>query len=211
MNVALIIAGGSGQRMHLDIPKQFVNVNDKPIIIYTLEQFENHPDIDKILVVCLDGWHEILKAYAKQYSISKLAWVVSGGKTGHQSINNGIDFLADICSDDDIVMIHDAIRPLISSEIISDCIVKCKLFGNGVSAIPCVDTMLMTEDKIKSNISISRDKIMRVQTPQAYRFGLIHQAYQTAKEKGITDCVYANTLLIELGETLYFAVGSEKI
>ena len=88
MNVALIIAGGSGTRMHQDIPKQFLNVYDKPVIIYTLEAFQKHPDIDAIEVVCLDGWHEILWAYAKQFNISKLKWVISGGENGQSFSTN---------------------------------------------------------------------------------------------------------------------------
>ena len=129
MNIALIIAGGSGQRMHQDIPKQFIYVYDKPVIIYTLEAFQKHPDIDAIQVVCLDGWHEILRAYAKQFNISKLVGVVSGGKNGQASICNGLSALKDIYNEDDIVLVHDAIRPMVSSEIISDCIAKCNIFG----------------------------------------------------------------------------------
>ncbi|MDC7236182.1 MAG: 2-C-methyl-D-erythritol 4-phosphate cytidylyltransferase, partial [Sphaerochaetaceae bacterium] len=90
MNIALIIAGGNGQRMHQDIPKQFINVEDKPVIIYTLEAFQRHPDIDSIFVVCLDGWHEILSAYANQFQITKLKKIVSGGVNGQNSIKNGV-------------------------------------------------------------------------------------------------------------------------
>ena len=86
MNTAIILAGGTGQRMHQEIPKQFINVNDKPLIIYTLEAFQKHPQIDSILVVCIDGWHDILKAYARQNHITKLKWVISGGSTGQESI-----------------------------------------------------------------------------------------------------------------------------
>ena len=99
MNVAIIIAGGSGSRMHQDIPKQFINVYDKPVIIYTLEGFQRHPEIDAIEVVCLDGWHDILKAYARQFNIDKLKWVVSGGKTGQESIRNGVYHLEGILNE----------------------------------------------------------------------------------------------------------------
>ena len=90
MNVGLLIAGGSGQRMNQDIPKQFLNVNDKPVIVYTLEAFQKHPNIEKICVVCIEGWEEVLRAYAKQFGITKLSWVVKGGSTGQESIKNGI-------------------------------------------------------------------------------------------------------------------------
>ena len=102
MNVALIIAAGSGKRMNQDIPKQFINVYDKPVLIYTLESFQRHPEIDAIEVVCLDGWHDILRAYAKQYNISKLQWILSGGMTGQESIRNGVYYLEAFCSQYDM-------------------------------------------------------------------------------------------------------------
>ena len=107
MNYAVIIAGGSGARMGQDIPKQFINVYDKPILIYTLEGFQKHPQIDAIEVVCIDGWHEVLWAYAKQFGITKLKWIVSGGKTGQESIRNGVYNLEGIAKPEDVVIIHD--------------------------------------------------------------------------------------------------------
>src|SRR5690554_1057282 len=123
MNIALIIAGGSGTRMAQDIPKQFLNVYDKPIIIYTLEAFQKHSNIDVVAVVCIEGWERILNAYAKQFSITKLKHIVPGGDCGQASIRNGLLELEKHYDKDDIVLIHDAIRPMVSQEIISDCIV----------------------------------------------------------------------------------------
>ena len=113
MITALIIAGGSGARMRQDIPKQFINVYDKPVLIYTLESFQKHPMIDAIEVVCIDGWHDILWAYAKQFNIDKLKWVVSGGITGQESIRNGVYNLEGKADSEDIIVIHDGIRPLV--------------------------------------------------------------------------------------------------
>ena len=113
MNIAVIIAGGSGHRMGQDIPKQFINVYDKPVIVYTLESFQRHPMIDAIEVVCIDGWHDILWAYAKQFNIDKLKWIVSGGGSAQESIRNGVDNLADKCDENDNIIIHDGIRPLV--------------------------------------------------------------------------------------------------
>ena len=113
MNIALIIAGGKGQRMKQEVPKQFLNVNDKPVIIYTLEAFQKHPDISEIGVVCIDGWQQILTAYAKQYGISKLKWIVPGGENGQGSIRNGVFEAEKHYNEDDIVLIHDAIRPMV--------------------------------------------------------------------------------------------------
>ena len=210
MNIALIIAGGSGQRMNQDIPKQFLNVNDKPVIIYTLEAFQRHPNIDKIEVVCLDGWQEILRAYCKQFGISKLANVVEGGENGQRSIRNGLWDLKEMYDENDLVLIHDAIRPMVSEEIISDAIRVCKKYGNSISVIPCAEAMLKTEDGVSSLEQIPRDNLKRTQTPQTFVLKDIVAAHEEALEKGITNSVASCTLYIELGKKLYFSAGSEK-
>ena len=210
MNIALIIAGGKGMRMHQDIPKQFLNVNDKPIIIYTLEAFQRHPDIDAIEVVCLEGWKEILVAYAKQYGITKLEKVVNGGDCGQASIHNGIIDLMERYDRSDLVLVHDAIRPMLSQDIISDNIAKCRKYGSAVTVIPCMEAMLLSEDKICSEKSIPRDQLLRTQTPQTFPLGTIYDLHKEAKEKGITNSVASCTLMVELGRKIYFAVGSEK-
>lgn len=210
MNIALIIAGGNGTRMHQDIPKQFINVNNKPIIIYTLEAFQNHPDIDAIEVVCIDGWHDILKAYAKQFNISKLTGVISGGSCGQESIKNGLLDIKEKFNQEDIILIHDAIRPLVSQEIISDNIAKCKKYGNAITAIPCAEAMLKTDDRICSNSQIDRNKLMRTQTPQAFVLKEILKAHEEAEKQNITNSVASCTLMVELEKTIYFSIGSEK-
>lgn len=211
MNIAILIAGGSGKRMGQDIPKQFLNVKDKPIIIYTLEAFQKHPNIDGIIVVCIDGWQGILKAYAKQFNINKLIGIVNGGDCGQASIKNGLLKAKEICKEDDIVLIHDAIRPMVSEEIISDNIAKCTVYGNAITAIPCAEAMLLTDDnKIESNAQINRDTLRRTQTPQAFKLGDILSAHEEAEKKGITDSVASCTLYIELGRKVFFSAGSEK-
>lgn len=212
MNIAIIIAGGVGHRMGHDIPKQFINVYDKPIIIYTLEGFQKHPQIDAIEVVCVDGWHEVLKAYAKQYNITKLKWVVSGGNTGQESIRNGVFFLEGKCADGDIIIIHDGIRPMVDQSVLSDVIVKCKEYGNAVTALPYNEQIFIVDDEDSTTQYIPRETIRRVQTPQAYCFGKLDWAYHEAFEKeiGIFGSAYTNTMMVELGERLYFAAGSEK-
>lgn len=210
MNIALIIAGGVGQRTNQDIPKQFINVNDKPVIIYTLEAFQNHKDIDAIEVVCLDGWHDILSAYAKQFNITKLHKIVSGGENGQASIRNGVYSISESFSEDDIILVHDAIRPMISEEIITDCINTCKEYGSAITSIPCAEAMLYTTDKLKSDKIISRDELLRTQTPQAFSVGRLKAAHEEALKRGITNSVASCTLMIELGEKVYFSKGSEK-
>lgn len=210
MNIALILAGGSGIRTEQDVPKQFLNVYEKPIILYTLEAFQKHPDINGIIVSCLEGWHEILRVYARDVGITKLQKIVSGGETGQASARNALRELNDVCQEDDIVIIHDAIRPMVSADIISDCIVKCRKYGSGLAAMRCQETIIKTEDGVKGNEGISRKDIMRVQTPQAYRYGRVMKAHEDALWMGISDAVYTNTLMLDLGETLYFSKGSAK-
>jgi 2-C-methyl-D-erythritol 4-phosphate cytidylyltransferase len=210
MNIALIIAGGNGQRMHQDIPKQFINVEDKPVIIYTLEAFQNHPDIDSIYVVCLDGWHEILSAYAKQFKIRKLKNIVNGGSNGQASIKNGVLAINEKYNGNDIVLIHDAIRPMISQGIISDNIAKCKLYGSAIASISCGEAMLETVNKNESTSYYDRDKLMRAQTPQAFPLNKLIWAHEESLKRGITNSVASCTLMIDLGEKLSFSAGSEK-
>jgi 2-C-methyl-D-erythritol 4-phosphate cytidylyltransferase len=209
-NVGLIIAGGSGNRMHQDIPKQFLTVNEKPVIVYTLEAFQQHPEIDAIAVVCIEGWENILWAYAKQFNITKLKYVVQGGKNGQDSIRNGVYELEKHFAKDDVVLIHDAIRPMVSADIISDCIVKTRKYGNAITVIPCAEAMLQTEDGETSIGSYPRDNLKRTQTPQGFFIGKICDIHRRALEKGITNSVASCTLMIEMGEQVYFSMGSEK-
>lgn len=209
-NVALIIAGGSGARMHQDIPKQFLSVNERPVIVYTMEAFQKHADIDTIAVVCISGWEQVLWAYAKQFNITKLKYVVPGGENGQSSIRNGLFELEKHFKEDDIVLIHDSIRPMVSADIISDCIVKTRQYGCAIATIPCAEAMLQTEDGIISTGSYPRDNLKRTQTPQGFYLGEICQLHRKALEKGITNSVASCTLMIEMGKQVYFSMGSEK-
>lgn len=210
MNIGVIIAGGSGNRMGQDIPKQFLTVHEKPVIIYTLEAFQRHADIDEIAVVCIAGWETVVSAYARQFNITKLKTIVPGGSNGQSSIRNGLFALEKDHAPDDIVLIHDAIRPMISQEIISDCLVKTKEFGCAVSVIPCAEAMLETEDGLVSSGSYPRERLKRTQTPQGFRLGRLCALHRRALERGITDSVASCTLMVEMGEPVYFCAGSEK-
>lgn len=210
-NIALIIAGGVGVRMGQDIPKQFLNVYDKPIIVYTMMAFQSHPQIDGIEVVCLDGWQEIVKAYAKQFGIAKLENIVEGGKNGQDSIRNGIkDIYSRYRAEDDIVLIHDAIRPMVSAEIITDNIRVCRKYGNAISVVQCTAAMLKTYDSFSTIEQVPRDNLKITQTPQAFFLHDILKAHQEALKIGITNSVASCTMYIELGRKLYMSMGSEK-
>ena len=209
-NIGLIIAGGSGNRMHQYIPKQFITVNERPVIVYTLEAFEHHPEIDDIAVVCIEGWEQVLWAYARQFNIAKLQYVVCGGRNGQDSIRNGLFELEKHFAPDDIVLVHDAIRPMVSAEIISDNIRVAREFGNAIAVIPCAEAMLQTEDGAVSTGSYPRDRLKRTQTPQAFRLGEICDLHRRALAAGITNSIASCTLKIEMGEQVYFSAGSEK-
>lgn len=212
MNIALIIAGGKGERTHQGIPKQFLSIYDKPLLIYTLESFEHHPEIDEILVVCLEGWDEILRSYARVYGINKLKSIVNGGSQVQESIYQGIMALKNKYDENTVIIIHDGVRPCINEEIISDCIIKCKEFGSGVSAMPYFGQVFWKKDEISSEKYIPRDDIMCVHTPQAYHLGKLVWAYEQAEERqiGMGYSAYTNTLMVDLGETVYFSAGSSK-
>jgi len=212
--IAIIIAGGSGHRMGQDIPKQFINVNDKPILMYTLDGFQKHPQIDAIEVVCIDGWHDVVWAYAKQFNITKLKWVTSGGETGQESIRNGVYNLKDVCKEDDIVIIHDGIRPLVDDTVLTDVIKTAKEKGNAVTSLPYNEQIFVVAEDDNSTTTkyIPRETLRRVSTPQAYTYGKLDWAYHKAFEEkiGIYGSSYTNTMMVELGERLYFAAGSDK-
>lgn len=214
MNIAIIIAGGSGSRMGQSIPKQFITIHDKPVLIYTLEGFQRHPLIDAIEVVCIDGWQEVVWAYSRQFNINKLKWIVTGGKSGQESIRNGVFNLEDKCGKDDIVIIHDGIRPLVDEFVLTDVIKMASNKGNAVTSMPYNEQIFLINEKDPTTTRkyIPRETLRRVATPQAYRFDKLDWAYHEAFEKeiGIYGSSYTNTMMVELGETLHFAAGSDR-
>lgn len=212
MNIALLIAGGSGNRMGQDIPKQFMHVDGCPIIIHTMNCFQKHPDIDSIAVVCLKGWETVLQAYANQFNINKLKWIFPGGNSGMQSIRNGIYGLIDNgCTAEDLVLIHDSVRPLLGQDIISNNIATCKAYGYAITGIQCREAILESEDGFSAMNSIPRDKLIRTQTPQTFKLGNILKVHEEAKIKGIKDSVASCTLIAEVGgREMHIVPGSEK-
>lgn len=184
------------------------------MLIYTLEGFQKHPQIDAIEVVCIDGWHDVLRAYAKQFNITKLKWIVSGGASGQESIRNGVFHLEGKASDDDIIVIHDGIRPLVDASVLTDVLLQAKEFGNAVTSMPYNEQIFIVDkdDETTTTRYIPRETLRRVSTPQAYRFDILDKRYHEAFEKriGIYGSSYTNTMMVELGERLHFASGSDK-
>ncbi len=210
MNIALLTAAGKGSRMNSEIPKQFIHINNKPVILYTLQAFQNHPQIDAIIVVSLDSWKEMIWSYAKQYQITKLKWVVQGGETGQESIKCGLLKLKEECSDNDLIMIHDGNRPLISSDIISDSIAVYQAHGGAVAAIPCIEAIYKSDDGKKSDVTLDRNELFRTQTPHTYSLGKLLWAHEEAENREINNTTATCTLMTQLGETVHFSKGSEK-
>ena len=209
MNVAIIIAGGVGNRLGASLPKQFVQVLGKPIIVYTLEQFQNHPEIDAIEIVCVDGYQEYLRKLAEQNGITKIIKIVKGGSEYERSIMNGVAGLEGIAKPDDIVMIHWSASPFVTSDIITDSIRVCKEKGNAISASYSY-LLYGTNDGNCAKRAINRDTFMTLSAPQSFLYKVIVDIYKQVEEKKMFDYCEAHTtaFMTELGIPLYFSKGS---
>ena len=208
--IAMVMAGGSGSRMHQNIPKQFLTVDERPVIVYTLEVFQKHPEVDTIAAVCIEGWENVLDAYAKQFGITKLKHIITGGASAFESIRNGVFELEKHFSPDDMVLIHDGIRPMVSPEIISECIRVGLKYGNAITAIPCPEAMMITDDGVVSRGTFANTSLKRTQTPHAFYLKDICALHRRAIESGIKNSLSSCSLVEELGGHVYFSSGSEK-
>ena len=212
MNIALLTAGGTGNRMGQDIPKQFMTIDNKPVIIYTMEAFQRHPEIDGICVICLRGWDVVLQSYANQYNITKLKWIFEGGDSNQESIFRGLTGLKSAgSSEDDIILVQDGVRPLVSERIITENIATCKKFGYAVTGLTCKEAIMEQVDDTVREISIPRERLVRTQTPHTYRLGTLLEGHKVAKEKGVENTVASCTLFSAIGITEQHLVkGSEQ-
>ena len=209
MNIVLILAGGTGSRVGANVPKQFINVNNKPIIIYTLEKFEKNDNIDLICVCCHREWLEQMKSYINDFKISKALLVVEGGATGLESVYNGIQAIKGIAEKHSIVLIHDGVRPFISQGMIDDNIEVAKKNGNAMSAIPLVETLAFSEDGVVSSKTVNRDNLYRIQTPQTFRLSDLLELYSDSR---VLESTHPSTfsLYMSKGYPIYISKGSEK-
>ena len=209
MTTALILAGGLDIRFQLNIPKQFVNVDNRPLIIYTLEQFQQSSDVDEIIVMCLEGWQEMVRVYVKQFNLSKVNTILEGGKNVQESTYLGLQYIKKNAKPGDIVIIHDAIRPLVTEDIISKSIQMCRKKGMGVAATPILDTIIHSVNQQEGYHSIKRDEIMKVQTPQTFDLEYLWKMHEKALAEGRTGAWDNCSLLTELGEKVIFSEGSD--
>lgn len=195
MNIAVIFAGGTGQRMNSRTkPKQFLLVHGKPIIIYTLEAFDQHPDIDAIVVVCLKEYIDVLEQLITKFGVGKIAAIVPGGSSGQESIRNGVDKANRLYPADSVVIVHDGVRPLIDQQTITDCIVSVKKNGSAVTVVPATETIVQSEDGVITNI-IDRKQCQLARAPQCFRLGELHDAHHKAVEEGLGDFIDSASLM----------------
>lgn len=211
MVVGILLAGGIGQRMGAEVPKQFLEVNGKPVIYYPLEIMEKHPHIDVIEIVCVDNFVDDMWNIVQKYDFKKVKWIVSGGESCQESTWNGLKNLKGKILNEDIILIHMSSYPLANSHIMTCCIESAIKKGNGCTARPILYSVYYTEDKKSSMESIDRDRLMLCTVPYAFRFGECYELYDKAfaEKKGIYGNAYTNTLYCEYGKEIYFTEDSE--
>lgn len=207
-NYVILLAGGVGKRMHTQIPKQFIEVDGKPIIVYTLENFQRNPQVDGIVAVCVKDWSDRLREIVENYHLTKVKWIVEGGTTGHDSIRNGVFFLRDIASSEDFVIVHDAVRPVLPQKAIDEVIRVAHEKGNASSSIACHPPIVYTEDFVSGIKDVDREHVMLTASPQAFNYALALRCYEQAEQEDRHDFTFTSSLLIHCGERVYFARGT---
>lgn len=207
-NYVILLAGGVGKRMQSEIPKQFLEVDGKPIIVYTIENFQRNEQIEKIVVVCVKDWIEHLRNLIQKYALTKVEWITEGGDTGHDSIRNGVFFLKDKIEPDDFIIVHDAVRPILPQKAIDEVIRVAHENGNASSSIACHPPIVYTED-FKSGIKdVDREHVMLTASPQMFRYDLALKCYEKAEQENKHNFTFTSSLLIHYGERVYFAKGT---
>lgn len=208
MNYVILLAGGVGKRMGAYIPKQFIKVKGKPIIVHSIENFQRNEQIEKILVVCVKDWIDYVKELVKGYGLTKVEWVIEGGSTGHDSIKNGVSFLKDKVNPDDYIVVHDAVRPILPQKAINEVLRVAHEKGNASSSIVCHPPIVYTEDGESGVKDIDREHVMLTASPQAYKFSLALSCYEKAEAENKNNFTFTSSLLIHYGERVYFAKGT---
>ena len=207
-NYVVLLAGGVGKRMGGDIPKQFMEVDGKPIIVYSIENFQKNPQIEKIVVVCVRDWIEHLRELIGKYALTKVEWIVEGGNTGHDSIRNGVFFLKDKIDADDFIIVHDAVRPILPQKTIDEVLRVAHENGNASSSIACHPPIVYTEDGKSGITDVDREHVMLTASPQVYKYSLALKCYEKAEKENKHDFTFTSSLLIHYGERVYFAKGT---
>ncbi|WP_346867045.1 2-C-methyl-D-erythritol 4-phosphate cytidylyltransferase [Clostridium sp. UBA1353] len=209
MNIGLILAGGSGTRMGGDLPKQFIDIYGKPLIVHTIEAFDINPNIDYIAVICKSDYKEDLNIWVRKYGLTKVKWIVDGGDTRQSSVESGLKAIEEFCGGDDIVVVHDAARPLISQRIIDENIEGAKEYKAVDTVIPSADTIIKTLDGEFIEEVPPRHELHLGQTPQSFEYALIKKAHEHAKENNINTATDDCQLILKLGEKVHLVKGDK--
>lgn len=205
---AMLFAGGTGTRMKTEnIPKQFIEVDGKPIIIRTLENFAYHPLVDDIVISCIASGIDHLKKLIEQYRIPRVKAIVPGGQNGFESIHNGVVKVAEEAAKDDIILICDGVRPVMSEQLISECIELARECGTAVPVVRSIDSVLVSEDGKSCNVNMPRENMYITQAPQGYTMRKILWAHDEAERRGLVNPTSSADLMIELGETIHIFIG----
>ena len=208
MNSAIILAGGSGTRTGLTIPKQFVEVGGKPILVYTLERFSKHPMIDSIVVVCKEGWKESVSGFIKRFNLKKVMRIVQGGNTAIESIEQGICAVS--FDTNDIVVIHESVRPMVDDEMIKDVIQKAKETGAAMSASPLKEHIFLSTQPSSVSLYYPKENMYRSSSPQAFRYGVISEAMKRARQQGTQlTTAFSSTLIVDTGGQIALSYGTD--
>jgi len=213
MNVAIILAGGKGIRAGLKIPKQFAEVLGKPVIAYTLDIFQSHPEIDAIEIVCVKGYFDDLWDICRKYNLTKVKWIVEGGSTFQESVLRGVEGLEGICSDDDIVTIHTGVAPFLDKDFLTDNLRVCREKGNAITSYPLY-SLAGKKNEVDPEVTtewFDRDSIVCLKNPHSVRYGLIRDMYKEAVSTGLINRVkpYTTTLMFHMGIPIYLSKGSQ--
>lgn len=204
MNIAVVFAGGVGTRMrNTGKPKQFLEVNGKPIIIHTLEVFESHPDISTIVIPCVDGWHEHLQMLLDQYRITKVERVLSGGRDTQESKLRALEYLAPRYDGDSLVIVHDAVRPLITEKMITDNLTTASEQGNAVSFVPFRETGILSKDRLTTVQTIAREELLVAAAPQTFRLAELYDAHTQGQTMDPRITIDSCSLMVALGREVH--------
>lgn len=210
MNIALIFAGGAGYRMNTKTqPKQFLELHGKPIIVYTLELFETHPEIDHIVVVCLKDWIAYLEGLLEKFAITKVVSIVPGGESGQESICHGIESAYSLFPEESIVLVHDGVRPLVDEKTISACIAQTKKSGNAITVVPATETIVMEQGGIVSSI-VDRTECVMAKAPQCFILRDLRKAHESARQDGLDSFIDSASLMHHYGHRLATVEGNTE-
>jgi len=208
MNNVLIFAGGSGSRMNTTSrPKQFLQLHGKEIIVYTLENFQNHREIDNIVVSCKADWIDYLWQLVEKYNLTKVRWIVEGGETGQMSIYNGLVELEKHYPADSVVLVHDGVRPFANEQLISRCIESVRQHGSAITVVPAVETIVTTENGQIQTIT-DRSKCFLAKAPQCFILSDLLSAHRQSQQEGEINAIDSASIMKRYGYNLFTVEGS---